>query len=94
MHPLVERVYNPVLKASLTIKPENPNNHILGMLSKREQEVLTLGSAGLDNKEIASWLFLGEQAVKNYISAIYSKIGIYDRMKIMRLLNEVKLHSV
>ncbi|MFO8060089.1 MAG: response regulator transcription factor [Bacillota bacterium] len=48
-------------------------------LSNREREILSLMVAGLSNQEIAADLFLSEGTVKNYISAIYSKLGVKDR---------------
>jgi DNA-binding NarL/FixJ family response regulator len=50
-------------------------------LSEREQEVLKLMARGLDNKEIANKLFIAEQTVKNYVSTIYSKLGVHDRVQ-------------
>lgn len=50
-------------------------------LSRREQEVLKHMARGLENKEIAEKLFIAEQTVKNYVSSIYSKLGIHDRVQ-------------
>ncbi|GIP34038.1 response regulator transcription factor [Paenibacillus sp. J2TS4] len=50
-------------------------------LSERELEVLKCISEGLNNKEIAIKLFLSEGTVKNYISSIYSKLDVRDRMQ-------------
>ena len=55
-------------------------------LRKREAEVLRLIEEGYDNKEIADTLFIAEQTVKNYISSIYTKIGVQDRMHAIRLI--------
>jgi DNA-binding NarL/FixJ family response regulator len=48
-------------------------------LSEREREVLQLLATGQSNMEIAKSLFLSEGTVKNYMSAIYSKLGVIDR---------------
>lgn len=50
-------------------------------LSERELEVSSLLIEGYNNKQISSKLFISEGTVKNYISNIYSKIGISDRTK-------------
>ncbi|MBP1995015.1 response regulator transcription factor [Paenibacillus eucommiae] len=50
-------------------------------LSDREQQVLQSISDGLSNKEIAEKLFLSEGTVKNYISNIYSKLDVRDRVQ-------------
>lgn len=50
-------------------------------LSERELQVLQCISDGLSNKEIAEKLFLSEGTVKNYISGIYSKMDVRDRIQ-------------
>ena len=50
-------------------------------LSEREIEISKLIVNGLNNKQIASTLYITEGTVKNYISSIYSKIDINDRTK-------------
>lgn len=50
-------------------------------LSERELQVLQCVAAGLNNKEIAERLFLSEGTVKNYISSIYSKMDVRDRIQ-------------
>lgn len=49
------------------------------MFSEREQEVLQLLAQGLSNAEIAQQLFLSEGTVRNYTSAIFTKLGVADR---------------
>ena len=51
-------------------------------LSEREIEIIQLISDGYSNREIAAKLFLGESTVKNYISAILSKLSLRDRTQI------------
>jgi DNA-binding NarL/FixJ family response regulator len=53
-------------------------------LSEREQQVLQCISEGLSNKEIAEKLYLTEGTVKNYISSIYSKLDVRDRIQASR----------
>ncbi len=58
--------------------------HMLGSLdlglSRREQQLLQLISAGLTNKEIACQLNLSEQTVKNHVRHILRKLGVRDRI--------------
>jgi len=49
--------------------------------SQRERDVLRLLGQGLTNTEIAERLFLSEGTVRNYISAIFEKLGVSDRTK-------------
>jgi len=55
-------------------------------LKRREAEVLYLLLQGLDNRQISQKLFIAEQTVKNYTSAIYRIIGAQDRLHALRLL--------
>jgi DNA-binding NarL/FixJ family response regulator len=48
-------------------------------LSGRELEILRLLAQGLSNREIASKLFLAEGTVKNYVSAVFTKLHVNDR---------------
>jgi two-component system, NarL family, response regulator LiaR len=52
---------------------------LIGQLSDREREVLQLLATGLSNQDIAQTLFLSEGTVKNYVSALFSKLGVSDR---------------
>jgi DNA-binding NarL/FixJ family response regulator len=56
------------------------------LLSRREAEVLHLIIQNLDNQEIADTLFIAGQTVKNYISRIYSKLGVEDRLHAIQLV--------
>ena len=48
-------------------------------LSERELEILKLLASGLTNTEIAERLFLSKGTVRNYISAILTKLDVEDR---------------
>ena len=48
-------------------------------LSPREREILNLLANGLSNVEIAKQLFLSEGTVRNYVSGIFTKLGVTDR---------------
>jgi len=49
--------------------------------SEREKDIIRLMIKGFSNRQIASALCVTEGTAKNYISAIYNKIGISDRTK-------------
>lgn len=53
-------------------------------LTERETEVLRCLAEGMNNAEISSHLFLSEGTVKNYISNIYAKLDLHDRLKVAR----------
>ena len=50
-------------------------------LSGRERDVLRLLAQGLTNAEIAGQLFLSEGTIRNYVSAIFEKLGVSDRTR-------------
>ncbi len=48
-------------------------------LTAREIEILKLAASGLANKQIAFRLTISEKTVRNHVSNMYDKLGIYDR---------------
>lgn len=60
-------------------------------LTERELDVLGELAKGKDNREIARKLFLTEGTVKNYISTIYSKLGVTDRVQAALKARQEKL---
>jgi two-component system, NarL family, response regulator LiaR len=56
-----------------------PQSTLAETLSDREKDVLRLLAQGLSNAEIAEKLFLSEGTVRNYVSAIFNKLGVTDR---------------
>jgi DNA-binding NarL/FixJ family response regulator len=48
-------------------------------LSAREREILGLLANGQSNTDIAAQLFLSEGTVRNYVSGIFTKLGVTDR---------------
>lgn len=51
-------------------------------LSEKEFNIIQKVAEGLNNKEIASELFLGEGTVRNYISTILEKLDLRDRTQL------------
>jgi DNA-binding NarL/FixJ family response regulator len=51
----------------------------LAALSSQEKRVLELIGEGLTNREIAERMFLSEKTVKNYVSALLTKLGMQRR---------------
>jgi DNA-binding NarL/FixJ family response regulator len=67
-----------------TSRSEDPEA-ALEALSRRELEVAGLMARSYGNKEIALRLGLSEQTVRNYISSIYFKLEIQDRLEFLKL---------
>lgn len=55
------------------------NIQLLSLLNEREVEILRLISRGYTNTEIARTIHLSEGTVRNYISALFSKLDVTDR---------------
>jgi NarL family two-component system response regulator LiaR len=56
-----------------------PSALLTDKLSERETDVLRLLARGFSNTEIADRLHLSEGTVRNYVSAIFSKLDVSDR---------------
>jgi DNA-binding NarL/FixJ family response regulator len=57
---------------------------LAGVFSLREIEVLDCVVMGFTNREIGDALRLAEQTVKNYMNAILRKLGVPDRVAVLR----------
>ena len=61
-------------------------------VSRRQQRVIELVAQGLKNREFAAELGIGAHVVRNYISAIYDKIGVSNRVE-LALWYEARRHE-
>ena len=62
---------------------ETPKNELPHFsLTEKELELLTEIAEGLNNKEIATKLFLSEGTVRNYISNMLDKLTLRDRTQL------------
>ncbi len=64
---------------ALSQAPTPPPPDLLEPLTEREREILRLVAQGLNNRQIAERLHLAHGTVKNYISRIFTKLGVDDR---------------
>ncbi len=51
----------------------------IARLSEQERQVLELLAEGLTNRQIAERLYLAEKTIKNYVTAVLSKLGVARR---------------
>lgn len=74
--------------------PARTGPKLLGLLSKRETEVLHLLAEGLTNAEIAARLFISTKTAGNHVSSVLSKLNLRSRSEAaayaVRYLNEVR----
>lgn len=74
---------------SKVIKEKN-ENVVAGQfdLTDREKEIAKMMAQGFSNKQMATILYISEGTLRNYISSVYSKIGISDRTQAALYLRE------
>lgn len=63
---------------------------VLDVLTEREVDIAYLVSDGLNNKEIAEKLFLGEGTVKNHLTKILQKLELRDRTQLAIFILKLK----
>jgi len=63
---------------------------LLNGLTSREKEICQLVGEGKSNLEIADTLHLTEGTVKNYLSHIYSKMDLRDRLALAVIMTRLK----
>ena len=81
-------VLDPKVMARLTsLMNRNKTVDLFEEMTEREREIATLLAEGLTNRQIADRLYISEGTVKNYISSIYDKTGIHDRVKLVVALS-------
>ena len=61
----------------------------LNSLTNRERDVLRLLVDAHSNKQIANILSIAEQTVRNYISIIYGKLFVENRIEIIRHMDQI-----
>lgn len=61
-------------------------------LTRREKEVLYLMLQAHDNTQIAQSLDVAIQTVRNYISAIYGKLHVSNRMELVKIMKRLRFY--
>lgn len=84
------RVMNKILKEFCKLskqkeaeQPDSLSQKAIKMLTEREREVLSLVAKGLNNKEIASSLFISEATVKTHVANLMNKLAKRDRVELV-----------
>ncbi|MFC6181210.1 response regulator transcription factor [Lactiplantibacillus daowaiensis] len=78
-----QTIYAPELVVNMFSASTNP-------LTERELAVLTEADKGLPTKSIAANLFLSAGTVRNYLSAIFSKLGVHNRLEAIKIAKNNK----
>jgi pimeloyl-ACP methyl ester carboxylesterase/DNA-binding CsgD family transcriptional regulator len=77
--PAWERFCDEVLEFMKLKRPPRGEDQAFALLSSREREVLVLISEGLGNAEIAERLSISEKTVRNHVSNLFDKLGVWTR---------------
>jgi DNA-binding NarL/FixJ family response regulator len=62
--------------------PADPGDRERALLSRREDEIVSLVAQGFKNKEIAEKMSISEQTVKNHLHNIFDKLHVSDRLEL------------
>jgi len=63
----------------------------LELLTKREQDVLSMVSRGNTNQEISSALFISESTVKSHLRSIFRKLGVRKRSEAQAMVAQAHI---
>lgn len=80
-HSVLARVLGKMLQVKNSIKTD-PEAMRAAQLTGREREIVALISRGLKNKRVAEQLSLSEASVRHYLTTIFSKLGVADRLEL------------
>ncbi|HET7112669.1 MAG TPA: LuxR C-terminal-related transcriptional regulator, partial [Pyrinomonadaceae bacterium] len=86
--PAWERFCAEVLDFMEVKEPVAAEDPAFAHLTAREREVLSLITEGLGNAEIAERLSISEKTVRNHVSNIFDKLGVWTRAQAMVFAHE------
>lgn len=72
------------LTQTLAVPEEHP---LLQQLNEKEQTIALCVARGESNKEIMAQTGMAERTIKSYLSAVFKKAGVRDRLQLAILLN-------
>ena len=75
-------VANQKVPAPQTPSPADPVDREPPLLSRREDEIVSLVAQGFKNKEIAEKMLISEQTAKNHLHNIFDKLHVSDRLEL------------
>jgi DNA-binding NarL/FixJ family response regulator len=66
-----------------TAQPTSPEAAKIATLTAREREVIALIGEGLKNRDIAARLHISETTVRHYLTGIFAKLEVTDRLELV-----------
>ena len=64
-------------------KRKDPDAVRIASLTPREYEVVVLAAEGLRNRQVAERLMISETTVRHYLTSIFDKLGVGDRLELI-----------
>lgn len=86
--PAWERFKSAVCDFTGVHRPAGIEDPALGVLSKREREILACVAQGFTNAQIAARLIISEKTVRNHLSGIFNKLGVKSRTQAVVFAHE------
>jgi two-component system, NarL family, response regulator DevR len=74
-----QSLLDPAVTAQVLERLRRPEDDELAGLSEQERRILDLIAEGLTNREIGERMYLAEKTVKNYVSNLFTKMGMHTR---------------
>jgi pimeloyl-ACP methyl ester carboxylesterase/DNA-binding CsgD family transcriptional regulator len=75
------------------LAPDSARADPFTALSPRERQILGLITEGLSNAEIGERLEIAEKTVRNHVSSVYDKLGVWSRAQAMVFAREHGFHG-
>ncbi|MCA9872415.1 MAG: response regulator transcription factor [Anaerolineales bacterium] len=72
---------------------QSPPDDLMGNLTGREKEILTLVAEGLTNREIGEKLHLAEKTIKHYMTNVLQKLQVRSRVEAALLAQKHRLQN-
>jgi DNA-binding NarL/FixJ family response regulator len=65
---------------------KSQNQHLLELLTQREQEIVHALAKGLSYQEIANTLFISIETVRTYLRKVYEKLQVHSKVEALNVL--------
>jgi pimeloyl-ACP methyl ester carboxylesterase/DNA-binding CsgD family transcriptional regulator len=72
-------VFQGAVREFMGVAPASKEDRAFAALSAREREILSLLTEGLANAQIAERLSISEKTVRNHVSNLFDKLGVWTR---------------
>jgi two-component system, NarL family, nitrate/nitrite response regulator NarL len=82
------------ISRNLPALPTDPEAERIARLNQRERDIVQLIGRGLKTRQIASQLFISETTVRHYLTSIYEKLGVSERLELLIFAHRVGMTNL